>query len=246
MVAPRFFVPDLDPSKPIATLPAEEAAHLGRVLRLRPGAAVHVFDGIGHEWRAEVTDVQADQAAVRLIEPVRAAPELRVPTALVIAMLKGDKMDEVVRDAVMLGVHTIQPIQSSRTQISVETIARSGRVSRWQRVAVSSTKQCGRAVVPRIGEALPFEVWLSREVSSARRLMLVEPSARAEAMPLREIPKPAEVALVVGPEGGWTSDELEMAVSAGVLPVRMGGRTLRADAVPIVALAMCQGLWDDV
>lgn len=242
---PRFFVPDLDASAEVVALPAEEAAHLGRVLRLRAGADVRVFDGAGGEWRAIVADVRRDAATVRLVEPVRAAPEPSMPITLVVSVLKGDKMDEVVRDAVMMGVQAIEPIESSRTEIAAGAVARSGRTERWHRVAVASAKQCGRAVVPRIAPARPFDVWLHESAADGARLMLVEPTALADARALRDLPKPDRVSLIVGPEGGWRAEEIGLAVGAGVVPVRLGGRTLRADAVPIVALAACQALWED-
>lgn len=244
MAPPRFFIPNLDASQAIAALPDEEAGHLARVLRLRPGAEVHVFDGIGHEWRAEVAEVQGRRAAVRLIHPVAAAPERRVPITLVLSVLKGDKMDDVVRDAVMLGVSAIRPVVSTRTEVSPSVLARSGRAERWRRVAVSSSKQCGRACVPPVHDVVRLDAWLRAEAPEPARLMLVEPGAPVAAVPLREIHPPAAAALIVGPEGGWTREELEAAVAAGVRLVSLGPRTLRADAVPLVALAMCEAIWE--
>lgn len=228
------------------TLPADEAAHLGRVLRLRSGDQVHVFDGVGREWSAVVAEVHSQRATVRIGASVVAAPELRVATALVIATLKGDKMDDVVRDAVMMGVHSIQPIVSARTELSASQAARRARVERWQRIAVSSAKQCGRAVVPRVSPALDFDAWLPDAGARADLgLLLVEPNVAAHVRRLRDIPVPAAITLVVGPEGGWTAVELARGADAGLIPVRLGGRTLRADAVPLVALASCQALWED-
>lgn len=228
-------------------MPEDEAAHLGRVLRLRPGAPVRVFDGAGREWHAEVADVRPHGAAVRVIEPVPASPEWRAAVTLVVAVLKGEKMDDVIRDAVMMGVCAVQPIISARTEISAAALGRSGRVDRWKRIAISSAKQCGRAVVPRVPEAMSFDAWLTRApATSEMRLMLVEPLAQVNARRLRELPAPDRVSLAIGPEGGWTSDEIATATAAEVVPIRLGARTLRADAVPLVALAVCQSLWEDI
>lgn len=241
---PRFFVPDLDPSEPLVALPADEAAHLGRVLRLRAGADVRVFDGRGHEWHATVADVHRDRASVRILESVSPAPESRVGIALVVAVLKGEKMDDVVRDAVMLGVHDIQPIVSSRTEVSMAAVERSGRTARWQRVAVSSAKQCGRAVVPTVHPVRPLDAWLQHLDPADLHLLLVEPSAGITVMRLRDLDRPSRASLVVGPEGGWDSAEIGAATNAGLVPITLGARTLRADAVPLVALAVAQALWD--
>jgi 16S rRNA (uracil1498-N3)-methyltransferase len=245
-VAPRFFVPGLDPADRVVPLPADEAAHLRRVLRLRPGAIVQVFDGHGHEWRAEVTQATSDRAAVRLVEPLEPARESSVVITLVVTVLKGDKMNAIVRDAVMLGVAAIRPVVAARSEGGLVNPGRQTRLERWRRTAVASAKQCGRAVVPPVHPWQTFESYLeSSEADAGARLMLVEPAADVAATRLRDVPRPNRAALLVGPEGGWTRDEIAKSVDAGATPVRLGGRTLRADAVPLIALASCQVLWDE-
>ena len=115
-------------------------------------------------------------ATVALLEPGEPARELGMRLSLVISVLKGDKMDDVVRDAVMLGVTSIRPVVSERSEIGLAAMARSTRVARWQRIAVSSAKQCGRAVVPAIHDAVPLD-WYWKEKTDGARLMCVEPSA---------------------------------------------------------------------
>jgi 16S rRNA (uracil1498-N3)-methyltransferase len=245
-VAPRFFVPGLDPAGRVVPLPADEAAHLRRVLRLKPGATVQVFDGHGHEWRAEVTQATRDHTAVRLVEPLEPAQESSVVITLVVTVLKGDKMNAVVRDAVMLGVAAIRPVVAARSEAGLANLGRQSRLERWRRTAVASAKQCGRAVVPPVHPWQTFESYLeSSGADVGARLMLVEPAAGVAATRLRDVPRPDRAALLVGPEGGWTSGEIAQAVDAGATAVRLGGRTLRADAVPLIALASCQALWDE-
>src|SRR6185436_18552711 len=113
-VRPRFHVPGLTSSASRVELPEDEAEHLVRVLRLGVGDEVDVFDGRGGLWRAEIVHAAKRSAAVRLIAPATPAPELAIPISLVISVLKGDKMDDVVRDAVMLGVTLIRPMISER------------------------------------------------------------------------------------------------------------------------------------
>src|SRR3954454_2732416 len=112
---PRFYVPDLDPLVTTAALPADEAHHLTRVLRLGEGDEVAVFDGRGHEFRARVAAAVRDRVQIELLEKVDPVPEARVPLTLVQAVLKADKMDAVVRDATMMGVAAIEPIVTART-----------------------------------------------------------------------------------------------------------------------------------
>jgi 16S rRNA (uracil1498-N3)-methyltransferase len=165
------------------------------------------------------------------------------------AVLKGDKMDDVVRDAVMIGAAAIQPIVTTRTEVALSALARGGRRDRWSRVAVSSAKQCGRAVVPPVGEAISFDALVDalRQLSLPQpALMLVEPSVESEVLSLADLEpaSPREATVVIGPEGGWTPREIEQASSVCRL-VRLGGRTLRADAMAIVAMTALFAKWGE-
>jgi 16S rRNA (uracil1498-N3)-methyltransferase len=233
---PRFYAPELDISVREAVLPADEANHLTRVMRLGIGDEIAVFDGRGHEYRARVLSAARGSVQVELLDAIEPAPEPRVPLTLVQAVLKGDKMDAVVRDATMMGVTAIEPLMTSRT------IARRNESARWSRIAVSSAKQCRRAVVPAIAAPRRFDEWLA---ASARglRLILVEPSmADRDLCSLRvlEDHAPASLALIVGPEGGWTPEERQQSEQAGCLAVTLGGLTLRADAIATAAIAIAR------
>jgi 16S rRNA (uracil1498-N3)-methyltransferase len=241
----RFFAPAFDPGDESVDLPRDEAEHLTRVLRLGPGDTVAVFNGRGDEFLGRVTAAVRRDARVQLLTRAQPAPESSTAITLAQAVLKGDRMDDVVRDAVMLGVAAIQPVVTKRTEFTVAAILLGGRVERWQRVALASAKQCRRAVLPEILTPLPFETWLDEPPADVR-LMLVEPGA-ADADPLRALaglPVPASAALVVGPEGGWDAAECAAARERGLRLVSLGARTLRADAVPVAALSVLQFLWD--
>lgn len=229
-------------------LPAEEAEHLRRVLRLGPGARVDVFDGRGHEWEGEVAECDRQQVTVRLLRTQLPRPESSVAIVLVTAVLKGDGMEHVVRDAVMLGVHAIRPVVTSRTEISLAALTRSERAARWRRIAVASAKQCGRAVVPVVSDPVPLDDVLSRMPSYSQRLCLVEPSAAPDGtISVTALgAAPARAALLVGPEGGWAPEELRTIVGAGWTPVSVGARTLRAETVPVVALTAVSVVWRDL
>jgi 16S rRNA (uracil1498-N3)-methyltransferase len=232
-VPPRFYVPEARVERASIDLPREEASHLTRVLRLGTGARIRVFNGLGDEWEAEVEVAGRHRVSVRLGVRVAPAREARVPIALAVAVLKGDKMDDIVRDAVMLGVSGIQPLLTARTEVSRAAIERSGRVPRWQRIAVGSAKQCGRAVVPAVCAPASLEEAIRR---ASHPVLLVEPSAAATAIALAALPAVERLTLFVGPEGGWTEEEVRAAGQTGAMLMTLGTLTLRADAVPIVAL----------
>lgn len=238
-VPPRFFLPTLDPASG-GTLTDDEARHLTRVLRLGVGDEVEVFDGRGHVFRARVTETTRDTAAVAIVSPVTAAPEPRVRVAIAVAVLKGDKMDAVVRDVAMMGAAAVQPLVSARTEVALAALQRGQRAARWQRIAVSAAKQCGRAIVPTVAEPLSLTSWLASPPSSI--LALCEP-ATGEARALGDVPPLGDVTLLVGPEGGWTPGEVSAIAAAPATLVRLGPRTLRADAAPLVAMAAVFEAW---
>ena len=231
----------------MVALPRDEAEHLTRVLRLSVGDTVNVFDGRGHEFLARVSTAARRDVALQVVSRVEAAAESPVAITLAQAVLKGDKMDDVIRDAVMLGVIAIQPIVTKRAEATVAALLRGARVERWRRVALASVKQSGRAVLPEIRTPLTLEVWLG-DPRPALTMMLVEPAAAAgvESLAfLRGQPAPEDAAILVGPEGGWVEAELEMARTRGIRLATFGPRTLRADAVAVAALSVLQFLWGE-
>jgi 16S rRNA (uracil1498-N3)-methyltransferase len=249
----RFFAPALDPGDEAVVLPRAEAEHLTRVLRLGAGDTVSVFDGRGHEFVARVTSAVRRDVRLTLVSRVAPPPEPSVALTLAQAVLKGDKMDEIVRDAVMLGAAAIQPIVTKRSETTVAMLMKSARVERWRRVALASVKQSRRAVLPEIRMPLTLEALLD-EPGAALKMMLVEPGATTaepdaeieSVSALQQEPVPPDAALFVGPEGGWTEPERTAARAKGVRLVTLGHRTLRADAVPIAAISVLQFLWGDL
>ncbi|MBI4263271.1 MAG: 16S rRNA (uracil(1498)-N(3))-methyltransferase [Acidobacteria bacterium] len=247
----RFYAPDADAAGDLVDLPEDEAAHLTRVLRLRAGAAIRVFNGRGREFDARVE--RAGKGGVHVVversrEPL--AREARVAVTLAQAVLKSDKLDEVVRDAVMMGVAAVLPLVAARSEVALAALQRGRRQQRWQRVAVAAAKQSGRAIVPRIMDPVTFDEVTARLAAMTLPgpgLMFVEPSAAAESVALADLDPapPRETTMIVGPEGGWTREEIERA-SAVCRLVTLGGRTLRADAMPVVALAALFAIWKEL
>jgi 16S rRNA (uracil1498-N3)-methyltransferase len=242
----RFFAPDLNPGDDTVVLPRGEAEHLTRVLRLGVGDTVSVFDGRGHEFLARVIGARHRTVSVQLLSRVDSAEEWGVSMTLAQAVLKGDKMDDVVRDAVMLGAGAIQPLVTTRSETTVAALIKGTRLERWRRVALASAKQSGRAVLPEVRTPLTVESYLE-EPSPAVRMMLIEPSSGAKpesVAALRKEPIPSDASLMIGPEGGWTDEESELARGAGVRLLTLGPRTLRADAAGLAALSVLQFLWE--
>lgn len=186
--------------------------------------------------------MRKDRATLVLRAAAAPAPEASVRVTLAPALLKSDHFDAVVRDAVMLGVWAVQPLLTERTEVPAGRAAAAYAGGRWQRIAIASAKQCGRAVVPEILPPRPLEAILP--ALPPPMLMLAEPSAGA---PLTAVPPAAsQASLLVGPEGGWSQEEIQAASNAGAMCLRLGGRTLRADAAPLVALTILLYEWDGI
>ena len=206
------------------------------------GADIDVFDGRGGMFHARV--VEANRAGVRIavLGPAPAAAEPALRVALVMSVLKGDKMDDVVRDAAMMGVAVVQPLLAARSEVSLAALRRGHRAERWTRIAIASVKQSGRAVVPLVAEPIDLVAWI-RQRSAEAVLVLQEPAAGI-AKPLRDVARSPAVQLLVGPEGGWAGEELAAFEAAGFAAVSLGARTIRADAAPVVAIAALYEAWD--
>ena len=239
---PRFYAPALaGPDEPLE-LPDDEARHLTRVLRLGDGETVSVFDGRGVEYLARVEHAMPGRVVVRPYQSVVPPPEPAVALTVAQALLKGRRFDDVVRDVTMVGAVAIQPLLTARTE------ARARDPDRWVRIAVASAKQCRRAVVPEVRAPGSLRSLLDDDRSHLR-LLLVEPGTNMASGAVRRLqnrPPPATATLAIGPEGGWTADEVAAATAAGFMPVTLGRRTLRADAVVVCAVSVLQYVWGDL
>ena len=256
----RFHAPAAEHTGDVVELPRDEAQHLFRVLRLKIGAAVRIFNGRGAEFDAVVATALKDGARIRVGQARAAVPEARVAVTLAQAVLKGDKMDDVVRDAVMMGVTAIQPLVTARTEIALAALERGHRRERWQRIAVSSSKQCGRAVVPEVLGPRTFKDATAALLDSRREatpetasgtplpgLMCVEPTASVDVVSLGDLDAtpPLATTIFVGPEGGWNTGDIAAGSSSCRL-VTLGPRTLRADAMALIALTALFARWREI
>ena len=241
---PRFLVDPLEPdASPEVVLPRHEAHHLSRVLRVGVGEEVGIFDGRGLEYTARVAAIEGQTVRVRLLARHPSPPAPRVRLTVVQALLKGDAMDDVIRDVTMVGVAVLQPAVSERTIVKAAAALKS--TARWRRIALAAAKGCGRATLPEIRDPLPLDAWLAGPPELPAYL-LVEPEAAEGALSLRHLmagPAPGAATLIVGPEGGWSPRERAAALAASCRPVSLGPLTLRADAVPLAAAAALLAAW---
>ena len=241
---PRFYAPDLDPESGFARLSPGEAHHLTRVLRLAAGDIVTVFDGRNIEWRARIARASRASATLTLLDPVAT----RVPAVaitLVQAVIKGDGMEDVIRDSTMIGIAAIQPVIADRTTVKRRALAPA--YERWRRIALSSAKQCGTARLPEIFEPVEFKEWLSTPLQPHSYLLLEPGTMQNQVTTVHQLAMaaaPPSALLLVGPEGGWTESERDAVIGAGAIPLSLGPLTLRANAVALAAGAALISIWE--
>ncbi|HEY0666164.1 MAG TPA: 16S rRNA (uracil(1498)-N(3))-methyltransferase [Gallionella sp.] len=240
---PRFYCPPPLPHSGEFDLPPEAAHHAARVLRLREGTAVQLFDGIGNERHGVITGLSGKRVVIGGITAVEADRESPLKMLLAQALSSSEKMDWVIQKATELGVAEIQPLDTERSvaRLSVERAAK--RLEHWQQVAISACEQCGRNTLPHIHAPLDIMTWLQQtKLQTETRLILLPQGAAS----LHTQPRPAgRVTLLIGAEGGFTQAESDSALLCGFAPIRMGARVLRTETAAIAGLAALQALWGD-
>ena len=254
MARRRFYAPPaaFTPSEKSVTLGGQETRHARDVLRLHPGDEVHVFDGKGKEFRCAVREFGRAGTILDVHEEVEPArPESPVHLTLAVALLKGEKFDLVIQKTTELGVRRILPLETGRADVHLRDSAdRNKRVARWRRIALEAAKQSGRAYVPEISAPLSVESLLATERERSFTeigLMFSERGGKSLSQTSRSAAKDSKmIAAAIGPEGGWTDDEIDLARAHGWNVVTLGGRTLRAETAAIAIVALLQHLFGDL
>ncbi len=244
---PRFFAPGAAGAEPVLALPDEEARHATRVMRLGAGDEIAVFDGRGGEWRARIARATKSEVRVERIGRLTPAREPRVAVTLLQAVLKGDHMDAVVRDASMLGASAIVPVITAHTIPHASAASAARARDRWQRVALASVKQCRRAWLPPVAAPVSLHEAIGAVAPRENQLIavLAEPAAGMRGLSPADAVGVESAVLVVGPEGGWSATELSELAARGATAMTLGALTLRADAAALVAISMLRAAWKD-
>ena len=258
MTRRRFYAPPpvFAADEKSVTLSADETRHARDVLRLQSGDEIFVFDGAGREFHCAVQTINRDAAELSVIAEVEPArPESTLNLTLAIALLKGEKFDLVIQKTTELGVTRIVPLDTERADVRLrDGQGANTRVTRWRRIALEAAKQTGRAYVPEIATPLSFNSLLAmpavlpKEVpTNISRLMFSERGGRSFVEATNSYSgQPAQILAMVGPEGGWTDDEIELARDGGCEIITLGGRTLRAETAGITVVALLQHRFGDL
>lgn len=237
----------------IVSLAAGDAVHLTRVLRLSAGAPVRLFDGRGGEYDGEVSEIAGpEMVRVRLVRRARASAESPLALTVAQALLKGGKMDDVIRQVTELGVTRILPFFAERSVSRPDPRRMAGKLDRWRRIARESLKQCRRSREPEVADPVSFDAMLTAGADADVRLFFWENAAGAARTSggadgsEPEADRPESVFAVLGPEGGFGETEAEAARAAGFVLAGLGPRILRAETATVAACAVLQARYGDM
>ena len=223
----------------------DAAHHAVRVLRLAVGEPVVLFDGRGGEFEARITRIDRGQVSVKTGAHRDIERECRLHIVLVQGLSGGDRMDITLQKAVELGVAAIQPVATERSVVKLKDERAQRRAEHWQNLVISACEQCGRNRVPEVLPLLNLPDWLAQlnalAANDEARLLL----SPAATVPLKELAPPARMMLLIGPEGGLSPAETQLAQSRGFRPVRLGPRILRTETAALATLSAIQALWGD-
>jgi 16S rRNA (uracil1498-N3)-methyltransferase len=231
----RVLLPVPDPAPPRLWVTDEPHHYLAHVLRVREGDAVEVFDGKGRAFPATVASIAQEHLELTLGEPRHEAPQRRV--TVVQGLPRGEKLEWVVEKAVELGAAAVLPVETARAVVKLDPARAARRRERWQKIASEAARQCGRSDVPVVLPVSPL-AQVRGSLEPGCTLLVLDEEERATRLVDALPPPPAPVALVVGPEGGLTREEVVFLVSEGGVPVSLGSLILRTETAALAALCV--------
>jgi 16S rRNA (uracil1498-N3)-methyltransferase len=246
MTRRRFYAPPSAFSDGSIILQFEEARHLKDVLRLRAMDEVFVFNGEGLEFKCRIDRIGRHETQLSLIEEVSpSSPESTLELTLAVALMKGEKLDLVVQKSTELGVKRFILLESEHADVKVRTESDlERRLTRLRRIALEAAKQSGRARLPQIDGPRRLDRILEAPASDLRLFFSERDGGRLDIPATPGIT--ATVTAVIGPEGGWSNEELETAKRSGWTIITLGGRVLRAETAAIAVATILQHLFGDL
>ena len=243
----RFFSPQELEINTSVVISGSDAMHISKVLRLKTGDMISVFDGRGHAFECRIRSVSPDKVAV-IVEKARPSKtESHVNITFAQAMLKSKKMDTLIRQATELGISRWAPFYSERSVPTPDRKRLATRLERWNKISREALKQCGRDIFMEVLQPMPMEEVLRQGRACDHKIIFWECES---AFPEAPVPMPQEqiksLMVVVGPEGGFSAQEVDLAKSLGYVTMSLGPRILKAETAAVTAAVLMQYRFGDM
>ena len=243
----RFFIPRNKIQGVRGIIDGQELEHLGKSLRLVPGDHITVFDDTGWEHEAVIRALSPERGEIELVRSYQAERESSLKITLAVGLTKGDKMDWVVEKATELGVQNVIPFISTYTVPKLDQKKIRNRVGRWQKIALSAAKQSGRTHVPEILAICDFKELVEQSFPDNVKLLFWERERERTLNDVRTEKGSVRGAVIgVGPEGGFSAAEVNLARDNDFILTGLGPRILRAETAAVSAMSLVQFLWGDL
>lgn len=237
----RFFVAQSIQGSKEIILNSTVSKYVSSVLRLRAGDEITLFSGDGGEYPAVITKIKRKNVVALVGTRQENKSPSPLDTHLGIVVIKGGEMDYSIQKATELGVNEITPLQSERCTVRLSAERQAKRLKHWQQISLSSCERCNWNYPPRVHPITGLSDWMDGVEADLKIILLPQGDGMLSAVDV----SPQSVALLIGPEGGFTASEISQAAGLGFTQKRLGPRTLRADTAPTVALTLVQYLWGD-
>lgn len=242
----RFYVPQPQIAEGMLRVEGGEVRHIRRVLRLKAGDEISVFDGMGKEYEGTIVELESSSVMIMVHTISSPKRESHLEITLAQSLLKGEKMDYLIQKATELGIKEVVPFLSSRSIPLLEKSERLKRFHRWERIAIEASKQCGRGTLPRIEPLRDYSEMLDSVAHDALRLILWEKEGAGLKEVLEGSKEKKRVFFIVGPEGGLSHEEVAHARRKGFIPIILGKRILRSETASLCLLSIFQYEWGDI
>ena len=243
MRIPRFYIDQPLSIGLTLILPQTLHRHAIQVLRLKTAEKLILFNGKGGEYLAELTHVEKRRSELIVQYFNSISRESGLKTTLALAIIKSDKMDFSLQKAVEMGVNHLQPLYTQRSVIKIKANRLDKKMAHWSGIINAACEQSGRTRRPSLQSPLTLAAWLNLPTTAQRLAMLPQATVKLSAL---DAPKNNEVELIVGAEGGFTEQEVDLLRGSRVQGVQFGSRILRAETAVTAGLALCQAQWGDL
>jgi 16S rRNA (uracil1498-N3)-methyltransferase len=237
---PRFFISSKDIFDDNINVTGEDYNHIKKVLRLKCGELITLSDGEGLEYVAEIVEFGDGFVHTKVVESFKNTTEPPIKVTLYQGLPKSDKMDFIIQKSVELGITKIVPVLTERTVVRLDSEKDAlKKCERWNRISLEAAKQCNRGIIPKIEIPISFKEAIKQTENKALSLIPYEKEAKNSLKQiLKRVDSISEISVFIGPEGGFTEQEIEQAVSFGLSSVTLGPRILRTETAGIAVLSI--------